>query len=310
VSIDVSDCQFGLGVGGIGPVDGPAFPAHGSAVLRHTSTNWIVDYSHNGNTATSDVFEFADGSLFGTGVVRVTITITAAASTIVVSPSALPTLTAGTSFSQTLSSTGGTAPYTYTLESGSLPAGVSLAGGVLSGTPTQRGGYSFSVRSTDAAAAFTAKGYTGSVQNPSLTLTSNAGTAIRGAAFSQTLTTSGGVAPYSYLLETGSLPAGISISSGGVVSGTTNASPGNYPVTLRVTDASTGSGQYFELETYTLTVSPPPSVSIAVSPKGDRVYMLDITRGHIVVMASSESPPSAAVSSPRIDSLTSLDVER
>jgi hypothetical protein len=48
-------------------------------------------------------------------------------------------------------------------------------------------------------------------------------------------------------------------------------------------------------------------VSIAVSPKGDRVYMLDITRGHIVVMASSKMPPNAAASSPRTDSLTSLD---
>jgi hypothetical protein len=51
-------------------------------------------------------------------------------------------------------------------------------------------------------------------------------------------------------------------------------------------------------------------VSIAVSPKGDRVYMLDITRGHIVVMASSAAPPNAAASSPRTDSLTSLDVGR
>ena len=51
-------------------------------------------------------------------------------------------------------------------------------------------------------------------------------------------------------------------------------------------------------------------VSIAVSPKGDRVYMLDITRGHIVVMASSEMPPSAAASSPQTDSLTSLNAGR
>jgi hypothetical protein len=51
-------------------------------------------------------------------------------------------------------------------------------------------------------------------------------------------------------------------------------------------------------------------VSIAVSPKGDRVYMLDITRGHIVVMTSSETPPNAAASSPRTDSLTLLDAGR
>ena len=51
-------------------------------------------------------------------------------------------------------------------------------------------------------------------------------------------------------------------------------------------------------------------VSIAVSPQGDRVYMLDITRGHIVVMSSNEQPSNATASSPRTDSLTSLDVGR
>mgnify|MGYP006204912001 CR=1 FL=1 len=41
-------------------------------------------------------------------------------------------------------SSGGTAPYTYTLQSGALPVGLSLSSaGVLSGTPTERGSYSF-----------------------------------------------------------------------------------------------------------------------------------------------------------------------
>jgi sugar lactone lactonase YvrE len=56
-------------------------------------------------------------------------------------------------------------------------------------------------------------------------------------------------------------------------------------------------------------------VSIAVSPEGDRVYMLDITRGHIVVMSSDskpfgKTPPGAAVSRRKLDSLTSLDTAR
>jgi hypothetical protein len=51
-------------------------------------------------------------------------------------------------------------------------------------------------------------------------------------------------------------------------------------------------------------------VSIAVSPKGDRVYMLDITRGHIVVMTAHEMSPNAAAFGPRTDSLTSLDARR
>ena len=266
VSVNVTDCATTIAFAGIGAVDGPALPAHGTANLRITGSSWFVDYSHNADSATSDVFEFTDGTIAG-NTVRVTITITPAASPITVTPVTLPTLTAGTSFSQTLNSTGGVGSYTYTLQGGVLPVGLTLSGaGILSGTPTQRGGYSFSVRSTDSTAQFVDKGYTGTVQNPTLTLNPASGTAIQGVAFSQTLSTTGGVAPHSYLLETGTLPAGITVSSAGVVSGTTAAAAGNYPVTLRVTDASTGPGSYFELEPYTLTVSPPPSVSIAVAP--------------------------------------------
>ena len=90
--------------------------------------------------------------------------------------------------------------------------------------------------------------------------------AIQGAPFSQTLAITGGVAPHTCQLETGSFPAGINVSSACVVSGTTAAAPGNYPVVIRVTDASTGPGSYFEAENYTLTVSPPPSVRIEVAP--------------------------------------------
>jgi uncharacterized protein YhjY with autotransporter beta-barrel domain len=276
VTIDVSDCEF-AGIGGVGAVDGGSydaadFPDHGSAILRRTGGQWFLDYSHNGSTGigSTDVFEFADGSLGGDGDVQVTITITPSASPITVSPAALPTLTAGTPFSQSLSSSGGLAPYTYALQSGTLPVGVSLtSGGVLSGTPTQRGAYSFSVRSTDATAPtaqFVDKGYTGTVENPTLAIAPATGTAIQGAPFSQTLAITGGVAPHTCQLETGAFPAGISVSSACVVSGTTAAAPGNYPVVIRVTDASTGPGSYFEAENYTLTVSPPPSVSIAVSP--------------------------------------------
>lgn len=261
VAIDVTSCATIIGFAGIGAVDGPAFPAHGSANLRITGPSWFVDYSHNGDAATSDVFEFTDGTVAG-NTVRVTITITPAASPITVTPSVLPTLTAGAAFSQTLTSTGGTGPYTYTLQSGILPPGLTLSSsGVLSGAPTQRGGYTFSVRSTDSATITADKGYTGTVQSPTLTLASNAATAFRGVAFSTTLATNGGVAPYSYLLETGSLPSGITLSSTGVLSGTTSAAAGSYPVTIRVTDASTGPGSYFEVESYTLTLSAPPPVS-------------------------------------------------
>ncbi|TXH70606.1 MAG: autotransporter domain-containing protein [Lysobacteraceae bacterium] len=271
VTINVSDCATSIAFAGIGDVDGPDLEDHGTATLRITGGSWFLDYSHNGATGigSSDIFEFTDGTIAG-NTVRVTINITPSASPITVSPATLPTLTAGAPFSQTLTSAGGLAPYTYTLQSGVLPIGLSLSsGGVLSGTPTQRGAYSFSVRSTDATtptAQFVDKGYTGTVQNPTLAISPATATAIQSVPFSQTLAITGGVTPHSCLLETGAFPAGISISSGCVISGTTAAAPGNYPVTIRVTDASTGPGVYFEVENFTLTVSPPPSVSIAVSP--------------------------------------------
>ncbi|MBE5315011.1 MAG: putative Ig domain-containing protein [Xanthomonadales bacterium] len=280
VSINITDCASNVAFAGIGDIDGGSsgagdFEDHGAATTRITpgpGSQWFLDYSHNGTTGigSTDVFEITEATAAGTGDVRVTITINPSASPITVSPAALPTLTAGTAFSQTLTSAGGLAPYTYALQSGVLPAGVTLSSaGVLSGTPTQRGAYSFSVRSTDSTsptAQFVDRGYTGSVQNPSLAISPATGTAIQSAPFSQTLAIAGGVAPHTCQLETGAFPAGITISSACVISGTTAAAPGNFPVTIRVTDASTGPGTYFEVESFTLTVSPPPSVSIAVTP--------------------------------------------
>ncbi|MFN9738394.1 MAG: beta strand repeat-containing protein [Pseudomonadota bacterium] len=104
------------------------------------------------------------------------------------------------------------------------------------------------------------------MQNPILAISPATGTAIQGVPFSQSLVITGGVAPHICQLETGTLPVGISVSSACVISGTTAAAPGSFPVTIRVTDASTGPGTYFEVESYTFTVSPPPSVDIAVSP--------------------------------------------
>lgn len=278
VTLDISACEF-PGNGGTGLIDGgsygtPDFTDHGTATTRQDS-GWLLDYSHNGSTGIggTDVFELSDGSLGGDGDILFTITITPSASPITVTPGSLPTLTAGAAFSQTLTSSGGLAPYSYALQSGVLPPGLSLtSGGVLSGTPTERGAYSFSVRSTDSTsptAQFVDKGYTGSVQNPTLTLATPSGTAAQGAPFSQTLSTTGGVAPYIYQLETGSFPSGITISSAGVVSGTTSDAPGNYPVTLRVTDSSTGPGTYFEVENYTLTVSSLPNLTINNVPANE-----------------------------------------
>ncbi len=65
----------------------------------------------------------------------------------------LPAATAGQPYSQPVSASGGQTPYTWSLLSGSLPPGLSLASGTpsatISGTPTSPGSYPFTVEVTD-----------------------------------------------------------------------------------------------------------------------------------------------------------------
>lgn len=66
--------------------------------------------------------------------------------------SPLPQGNAGAAYSQTLVASGGTAPYTWSLASGTLPAGLTLsAAGVLAGTPVQAGASAFRISVTDSA---------------------------------------------------------------------------------------------------------------------------------------------------------------
>lgn len=58
--------------------------------------------------------------------------------------------TVGAAYSQSLSAAGGTAPYTWSITSGKLPAGLTLnSAGVLSGTPKKEGAAAFTVKAED-----------------------------------------------------------------------------------------------------------------------------------------------------------------
>jgi len=62
----------------------------------------------------------------------------------------LPSGTVNISYSQTLAATGGVAPYTWNVDQGSLPTGLSLTlGGLLSGTPSAAGTFNFTLKVTD-----------------------------------------------------------------------------------------------------------------------------------------------------------------
>nr|WP_284694742.1 Ig domain-containing protein [Geomonas sp. Red32] len=66
-----------------------------------------------------------------------------------VSTSTLPAGTVGTAYSQTLTATGGTSPYSWSVTTGTLPAGLNMSSGVISGSPTTAGTSTFTVQVTD-----------------------------------------------------------------------------------------------------------------------------------------------------------------
>lgn len=191
-------------------------------------------------------------------------TLTVVAATVVVSPTTLPDAQTRIAYSQSVTASGGVAPYSYAVSVGALPVGLTLSpSGILSGSTTTAGSFSFTVRATDSATGsgpYSAQqSYTLIVGAPSISLspaTVSAGTA--GVAFSQTLTASSGTGPYAYVVTAGTLPAGISLSSAGVLSGTPTVA-GSFTFTATATDANGNTGA----RSYTLTIGAP---TVVLSP--------------------------------------------
>ena len=78
-----------------------------------------------------------------------------------ITTTSLPTATAGTAYSATLTATGGKAPYLWSLTSGTLPTGLSLQGsGSLSGTTSQTGQFSISIQVADSSSQTASASFT------------------------------------------------------------------------------------------------------------------------------------------------------
>jgi hypothetical protein len=185
-------------------------------------------------------------------------TMTPAPPAFTISPALLPAASVYSTYTQTLSTTGGVSAYSYS-ESGTLPVGLTLSSaGVLSGTINalaQNGSYSVTVTSTDADGFIGTRGYTLVVNAPSITLSpSTVPTVTVYAAYLQTVSSAGGVGPYAYS-ESGALPTGLTLSSTGVLSGTISAAGQNG--TFNFTVASTDAHGYTGARAYTLVVNAP-----------------------------------------------------
>ncbi|WP_269937987.1 beta strand repeat-containing protein [Arthrobacter sp. HY1533] len=188
-----------------------------------------------------------------------------------ITPAALPGGIAGTAYTQQLAGENGVSPYSFSLTSGTLPAGITLSSeGLVAGTPTASGTFPVVVTVTDSVGRERPVPFTLVIAKATVVVgpgTLPAATAYD--PYSVAVTATGGVGPYSYAVTAGALPAGITLAAGGTLAGTTTAS-GTFNFSVTGTDSSTGTGPATAARAYTLTVNAPtlPTITPATVPAG------------------------------------------
>lgn len=169
--------------------------------------------------------------------------------------------TVGTAYSGTLTASGGTAPYTFTIVTGSLPNGLTLSGSSVSGTPSATGTFTFQIKGQDAV---------GNTGYSTYSIVVGAAGAISigpatlpdgnvGVAYSQTISASGcGGSGCTFSLSSGTLPSGLTLSAAGLLSGTpATGTQGSYSIEVSAAD-----GTSTAKKTYTLVIGG----ALAISP--------------------------------------------
>jgi hypothetical protein len=167
----------------------------------------------------------------------------------------LPHAVIGGAYKSALVAAGGKAPYAMKLIAGSLPAGVTLGStGALTGTPSVTGAFTFKVQTTDASTPKnTGTDQVTLVVDPMTISTSSLADGVVEKAYSTTLTTRGGKTALTWSVASGALPAGLKLSTAGVLSGTPTT-VGQSTFTISVHDSSTP--QQVATKTFSLAIDP------------------------------------------------------
>jgi hypothetical protein len=185
---------------------------------------------------------------------------------ITLAPPTLPAGQVGVAYSQQITSSGGTGTVVFTVLSGTLPAGLTLtSGGLLAGTPTTAGSSTVVIQATDGNGCPGVITYTiviAAATCPVITLTPPAlPTGQVGVAYSQQITASGGTGTVVFTVLSGTLPAGLTLSSGGLLSGTPTTAA-SATVVIQATDGSGCPG----VITYTIGIVAATCPVITLSP--------------------------------------------
>jgi hypothetical protein len=237
-----------------------------------------------------------------------TLTVSAAAATLVFAPQTLPTALTSAAYTSSIVASGGTPPYSFVVTSGALPSGITLAtSGAFSGTATAVGSFSFGVTVTDSSAppqtatqSFTMQG-----ANPLAVTTTALPGGTAGSPYSANISTTGGVLPVGFAVTAGALPPGLSLSLAATPpqTATLTGTPtlaGAY--TFTVTAADSASPVESAPQSYSITivpaVVPPANVVFSVSPQNSiEGQVLAGAPVSVIVTDSTNTPiANAAVS--------------
>ncbi len=154
----------------------------------------------------------------------------------------LPNGQVGTAYSQALAATGST-PITWSLDSGSLPGGLTLStSGVISGMPSTDGTFNFTVKAANGTVPDATKELSIVIETappagtaPTITTTTLPNGRV-GTVYSQTLTATSATT-VTWAVYGGTLPGGLTLSTSGVISGTPTTS-GTFNFTVAATNSA------------------------------------------------------------------------
>lgn len=235
-------------------------PAHGTLSVSGETVTYTPSPTYYGG---SDSFTYTATNPGGTS--------SAAMVTITVGPLAAPTV-ANKSVTMPYNTTAsidlsglitGASITAVTIGTGPAHGTVSVSGETVTYTPSTGfyGADSFTYTATNPGGTSALATASISVSAPTITLSpSTLPTMMEGNPYSAAFTTTGGAAPYTYAVTSGSLPGGLMLSASGELVGLP-ASSGTYHFTVTVTDSSSGSGPYNRSHAYDLTVAARPDPS-------------------------------------------------
>jgi hypothetical protein len=237
----------------------------------------VISGSVNAGATTTTFTVAATDSKAASGTKSLTITISPAPS---VTTSALAAATQGQfGYLQVLARTGGTGAVTWSITSGSLPAGLSLA--------PSTGAISGNVSGSATTQTFTVVNVA-----PSVTTATLSGATKGQTGYSATLVASGGTTPDTWSISSGALPASLSLAaSTGVISGNVDITATSQTFTVTVTDGNGVTGN----RSLTITVSAISAPSVT-TPSAGAPFKLKHGNNGTLTITGTGFQPGATVS--------------